>query len=599
MSDSPKQASSQSQSAFSRFLQPSATSSLVAPSTPSIQADATSAGWSSYFSPSTSLSSPQQQLLAADHSSVDTHASSQDAFPFPHLSLRSSLAQNRRSQQQQPALPQPALKTSSTSHASKHFSVPVGGSKGQRASPLIDMALCPPSSSNDVDRRVNQVAVLSRTSLKIIDMRPARSSFAGQSGSYASAVASNFSPTRPTPPPAAEVMDVKAGTKLPKYAFTSVAWGYTSSADCLATGGADGTVFLWDVASDGNGAGGHGREQSRKKQAKAQHDRAVNQVAFAGPNGLWLISAGQDGAIKLWVSFVLNSCKCHSADLARWQDIRSKSSGQSGPSQLTLNTHSDPIRGIAVHPLRSAPHVFQLCSLSESGALTHWDIRSSRTYQSRAPVHYGAGLCLDWTMATDSSGNDPLLDLFDLDLGSEISPTSGSSSASWLATGGMDGTVKVFPFTDALQTKPVTTLHTSNPVTRVRWREHQPTELAVAPLNTNPGSSSSSIDAFETNMSSKLNNEVEIWDLRRPYVPKSVLRTGLGSVSALVCPPSVSATSDFLWVTHKESGMLAQHDVLHDAQQPLENVSKACLAWSPDGELAFTTPLDANDDGTE
>lgn len=37
-------------------------------------------------------------------------------------------------------------------------------------------------------------------------------------------------------------------------------------------------------------------------QLKYEHDRAVNRVVFGGQTGNWLMSGGQDGQMKLWVS---------------------------------------------------------------------------------------------------------------------------------------------------------------------------------------------------------------------------------------------------------------------------------------------------------
>lgn len=37
-------------------------------------------------------------------------------------------------------------------------------------------------------------------------------------------------------------------------------------------------------------------------QVKYEHDRAVNRVCFGGASGSWLVSGGQDGQMKLWVS---------------------------------------------------------------------------------------------------------------------------------------------------------------------------------------------------------------------------------------------------------------------------------------------------------
>lgn len=263
------------------------------------------------------------------------------------------------------------------------------------------------------------------------------------------------------------------------------------------------------------------------------------------------------------------------------QDTRLREAANGNTSQLTLNTHADPIRALAVHPIRTAPQLFQLCSLNESGALTHWDIRSSRTHQSRHQAHLGPGLCIDWVERPSDDTDTSFQSLFEAD---QTDSQIGPSSQTWLATCGMDATVKVFPFSESLSSKPVATLHTSAPISRVRWRAPETSELAVVPIHSQ-GNLSTARPSEST--ASTLANDIEIWDLRRPYVPKSVIRSGLGTVSALACAPFPD--SDLIWATHRDSGLLVQHDLVFDAEKPLSNFPKACLTWSPQGELAFST----------
>lgn len=67
----------------------------------------------------------------------------------------------------------------------------------------------------------------------------------------------------------------------------------TATSNKLATACTNGAVILWDLNRDGG---------SKLDQVKYEHDRAVNRIVFGGQTGNWLMSGGQDGQMKLWVS---------------------------------------------------------------------------------------------------------------------------------------------------------------------------------------------------------------------------------------------------------------------------------------------------------
>ena len=68
---------------------------------------------------------------------------------------------------------------------------------------------------------------------------------------------------------------------------------------CLASGGKDGLVGLWDVAAPGGGGSGSAAASGRCLRMLAAHQGAV--LALAALADGRLASAGQDGAVRLWL----------------------------------------------------------------------------------------------------------------------------------------------------------------------------------------------------------------------------------------------------------------------------------------------------------
>ena len=73
--------------------------------------------------------------------------------------------------------------------------------------------------------------------------------------------------------------------------------------------------------------------------------------------------------------------------------------------------------------------------------------------------------------------------------------------------------------------RPSHILHTAERVRRVAWRPGYSCELAVVPIT--PGLSLRPDMAGDTSDADR----VEIWDVRRPWVPKYVLEDGEGAVT--------------------------------------------------------------------
>jgi WD40 repeat protein len=96
-----------------------------------------------------------------------------------------------------------------------------------------------------------------------------------------------------------------------------VAWGLKSRG--LATAAASGSVVLWSLSPGGS--------SGRLDRILTEHSRAVNRVSFHPSEGSLLLSASQDGSMKLW-------------------DLRSKS----GLAKMTFQGRSEAVRDAQFSP---------------------------------------------------------------------------------------------------------------------------------------------------------------------------------------------------------------------------------------------------------
>ncbi|EKM54156.1 uncharacterized protein PHACADRAFT_257792 [Phanerochaete carnosa HHB-10118-sp] len=249
----------------------------------------------------------------------------------------------------------------------------------------------------------------------------------------------------------------------------------------------------------------------------------------------------------------------------------------------------------------------------------------------RIPLaHNGPILALDWMLpstystnsghrATGSSGASQGGNwyagvgsgLFD-DLGSNPAPDGDPQGNGWLASGGLDRTVKVWDITvpsgaTHIPRKPVYTMHTSFPVRRVAWRPGCECELAVTSYlegsaNNQPNPALDLSDSGPTAsprigsavppvlagtednkvLYSMMGDPVELWDVRRGYIAKWTVR---GSAAEGGVTDIVFADSHTLWAEHF-SGAFSQLD-LRMSVKTLDAVPRASLSWDVSGSLAF------------
>ncbi|KAG8214830.1 hypothetical protein J3R82DRAFT_9979 [Butyriboletus roseoflavus] len=355
-----------------------------------------------------------------------------------------------------------------------------------------------------------------------------------------------------------------SGLKI-ESASTDVTWCSGNYNNKILTSARNGDLIMWDLDKSG----------STKYERKAKnHIRSIHKLSCSPIVPYYCITGSADGDMRIW-------------------DLRDMSR-----SVMKIH-HPTSVRSLVFSP--SLSHPLQAVVGLDNGSIYRWDLQMGQRGQlDRLPMaHTSPILALDWCSTSVTSK------------GADNVPTQMEQS--WIVSGGLDHTVKVWDLPGAttsshIMNKPTYVLHPSYPVRRVLWRPEYPCELAlVSNAEFSCGSSAELLasprmqnatpsflstvapacDSKEAESKTRLVGEtVEIWDVRRGWIAKWTVDA---SVSDGGVTDAVFRDSHAVLVQHA-SGTFAQIDLRH-SHRPIDAVPRVSLSWNSvngsDGALAF------------
>ncbi|RKO86430.1 WD40-repeat-containing domain protein, partial [Blyttiomyces helicus] len=192
-----------------------------------------------------------------------------------------------------------------------------------------------------------------------------------------------------------------------------VKWGGSFARYTIATAATNGAVVIWDL----NRAG-----QQKMERVITEHSRAVNRICFNPAEASILLSASQDGTMKLW-------------------DLRAKN-----VARHTFEGKAESVRDVQFSP----GNPFEFAAAFENGNIQKWDIRNPLQFERKWSAHNGLALTVDW-----------------------------HADSRLVASGGRDRQIKVWDMKSDSR-KPVHTIQTMAPVARVSWRPGPGHEAQIA-----------------------------------------------------------------------------------------------------------------------
>ncbi|KAL9055698.1 MAG: hypothetical protein Q9162_003424 [Coniocarpon cinnabarinum] len=180
-----------------------------------------------------------------------------------------------------------------------------------------------------------------------------------------------------------------------------VAWSNGRWAHQIATAAASGKVNLYDLERPGVQIG-----------RLYEHSRQVHKVDFSPVEGQLLLSASQDGTVRLW-------------------DVRSLR------HVMKFNGRSDAVRHTKWSPVSSVTFALG----TDNGAVQRWDVRQNRMPVLKFFAHNKLCNSIDW-----------------------------HPDGRHLASGGASKDIKVWDMTGDRKQEPLVTLRTPFPIQNIRWR---------------------------------------------------------------------------------------------------------------------------------
>jgi WD40 repeat protein len=171
----------------------------------------------------------------------------------------------------------------------------------------------------------------------------------------------------------------------------------------IATAATNGSIVLWNLNKP------VGQRQDR---IISEHSRAVNRLCFHPTDAIILLSASQDGTMRMW-------------------DLRTKNT-----AQYVFEGKSEAVRDVQFAP----GNAYAFAAAFENGTFQKWDIRFPKLYEKKWNAHNALVLSLDW-----------------------------HQDGRYLATGGRDKQIKVWD-TVSESRKPLVTIHNVSSVSKVAWQ---------------------------------------------------------------------------------------------------------------------------------
>ncbi|KAI9596986.1 WD40-repeat-containing domain protein [Syncephalis fuscata] len=213
-----------------------------------------------------------------------------------------------------------------------------------------------------------------------------------------------------------EALNIRVGSRLNlNFSSNDVQW---LTKQKIATAATNGAVVIWDLTR---------ARQKLQERVISEHARAVNRICGGPPGSGLLLSASQDGTMRLWASHLTYKAK---------------------PAKLVLDGKSESVRDVQFNPV----NIHELAAAFETGTIQKWDLRKPNIYERKLNAHYGLALTVDW-----------------------------HSDGRTLATGGRDKFIKVWDMKSDGR-KPLHVIQTMTSVARVQWRPGREYEVASCAL---------------------------------------------------------------------------------------------------------------------